>query len=250
MTTQEKLLQDPSNPALYRELGIELVKEDRAVEAVEVFSRGLSYAPLDYDMHFWRGRKYISTERYPEAAADFRLCTNLKPDDWECWYYLGVSCYLAGLYPAAKDAHTASRALMLKNDIKGIPATCDWYWMICMKMGLRDEAQAVLEYVTPGMEAEDGDYLARCLLYKGYYKPEHFVEDRMAEIANAERPGIYEKMLTYGLANYLHYMGQDEKAIPLLKKVAESTEDRFLFAVKEAMQDLDAMGVPYVVPQV
>ena len=57
-------------------------------------------------------------------------------------------------------------------------------------------------------------------------------------------------MLTYGLANYLHYQGRDEESIPLLKGVAESTEDRFLFAVKEAMQDLDALGVEYTVPQV
>lgn len=250
MTAQEKLLQDPSNPALYREAGIELVKEDCAAEAVQVFSRGLAYAPLDFEMHFWRGRKYISTERYAEAAADFQLCAAIRPDDWESWYYLGVSCYLAGLYPVAKEAHTHARELMLKNDVKAIPATCDWYWMICMKMGLKDEAQAVLDNVTPGMEAEDGDYLARCLLYKGYYKPENFVEDRADEIRKSDRPGIYEKMLKYGLANYLHYQGRDEEAIPLLKDVAESVDDRFLFAVKEAMQDLDAMGVSYTVPQV
>lgn len=250
MNVQEKLLKDPTNPALYREVGKELVEQDRAEEAVDVFSRGLAFAPLDYEMHFWRGRKYISTERYPEAAADFQLCAAMRPDDWECWYYLGVSSYLSGLYPVAKLAHEHARELMLKNDIKAIPATCDWYWMICMKMGLKDEAQAVLDYVTPGMEAEDGDYLDRCLLYKGYYKPETFLQDRAEACKASDRPSIYDKMLRYGLANYLHYQGRDEESIPLLKGVAESTEDRFLFAVKEAMQDLDALGVEYTVPQV
>ena len=118
-----------------------------------------------------------------------------------------------------------------------------------MKLGLVDEAQAVLENVYPGMETEDGDYLARTLLYKGYYKPEGFVEDRMKEIDNPERPRIYELMLTYGLANYLHYQGRDEEAIPLLKKVAESPDHRNLFAVMEAMQDLNALNVPFTVPE-
>ena len=94
-----------------------------------------------------------------------------------------------------------------------------------------------------------GDYLARTLLYKGYYKPEGFVEDRMKEIANADRPKIYEQMLTYGLANYLHYEGRDQEAIPLLKTLAEATENRNLFAVKQAMMDLDALGVSYTVPK-
>ena len=134
---------------------------------------------------------------------------------------------------------------MLKYGVKAIPATCDWYWMICMKLGQPEEAQRVLENVYPGMETEDGDYLARTLLYKGYYKPENFVEDRMREIANPERPRIYELMLSYGLANYLHYLGRDEEAIPLLKKLAESPDCRNLFAVKQAMMDLDALGVSY-----
>ena len=55
-------------------------------------------------------------------------------------------------------------------------------------------------------------------------------------------------MLTYGLANYLHYQGRYAEAIPLLKELAESPDNRALFAVKQSMQDLDAMGVSYTVP--
>ena len=248
MNYQEKISADPMNPNMYREAGLELLKENRVDEAVEMFSKGLVYNPFDAVMRFWRGRKFIGREDYGMSASDLKLAATINPEDWECWYYLGVSCYLGGMYEEAKIAHGKSRALMLKYGVKAIPATTDWYWMICMKLGQVDEAQAVLENVHPGMESEDGDYLARTLLYKGYYKPENFIEDRMKEIANPERPRIYEQMLTYGLANYLHYQGRDEEAIPLLKSLAETTENRSLFAVKQSMQDLDALGVSYTVP--
>lgn len=55
-------------------------------------------------------------------------------------------------------------------------------------------------------------------------------------------------MLTYGLANYLHYQGRGDEAVALLKKLAETPDNRSLFAVKQAMQDLDALGVSYEVP--
>lgn len=244
---QARLKADPQNAALYREIGLKLLEEKKTDEAVSVFSKGLIVNPFDSVMHFWRGRKYIGREDYGVSASDLKLAAMLDPENWECWYYLGVSCYLDGMYEEAKDAHAKSRSLMLKYDRTSIPATVDWYWMICMKLGLKEEAQAVLDYVEPGMEAHDGDYLARTLLYKGYYQPEHFIEDRMAEAKfdTKERKAIYEQMLAYGLANYLHYQGRDEEAIPLLLPLAERPANPGLFASKQAMADLDALGVPY-----
>ncbi|MDO4321092.1 MAG: hypothetical protein Q4C61_01060 [Lachnospiraceae bacterium] len=249
MDLLEKLKNDPQNPNLYREYGIQLLKENRGDEALEVFSTGLVYNPFDYVMRFWRGRKYIGREMYVQSASDLKLAAMTNPEDWECWYYLGVACYLAGLYEEAKAAHERSRTNMIKYGIKAVPATVDWYWMICMKLGQKEEAQAVLDYVYPGMETEDGDYLARTLLYKGYYKPENFVEERMKEIQNPERPRIYEQMLTFGLANYLHYQGRDEEAVPLFKSLAESPDNRSLFAVKQAMEQLTELGIAYTVPK-
>lgn len=117
-----------------------------------------------------------------------------------------------------------------------------------MKLGQPEEAAKALEDITPDMPTEDGDYLCRVLLYKGVLKPENFVQECEKNCKNPERPRIYHLMLTYGLANYLHYQGRDAEAIPLLKELAESPDNRALFAVKQSMQDLDAMGVSYTVP--
>ena len=206
------------------------------------------YAPFDSLMRFWRGRKLIGREEYTQSASDLKLAALENPEDWECWYYLGVACYLGGMYEEAKVAHANSKTLMKKYGVNALPATTDWYWMICMKLGQPEEAAKALEDITPDMPTEDGDYLCRVLLYKGVLKPENFVEECEKNCKNPERPRIYHLMLTYGLANYLHYQGRDAEAIPLLKELAESPDNRALFAVKQSMQDLDAMGVSYTVP--
>ena len=245
--TSEILRNEECNPNLKKK-GLELLDAGKTNEAVECFSKGLVYAPFDSLMRFWRGRKLIGREEYTQSASDLKLAALENPEDWECWYYLGVACYLGGMYEEAKVAHANSKTLMKKYGVNALPATTDWYWMICMKLGQPEEAAKALEDITPDMPTEDGDYLCRVLLYKGVLKPENFVEECEKNCKNPERPRIYHLMLTYGLANYLHYQGRDAEAIPLLKELAESPDNRALFAVKQSMQDLDALGVSYTVP--
>lgn len=154
-------------------------------------------APFDSLMRFWRGRKLIGREEYTQSASDLKLAALENPEDWECWYYLGVACYLSGMYEEAKVAHANSKTLMKKYGVNALPATTDWYWMICMKLGQPEEAAKALEDITPDMPTEDGDYLCRVLLYKGVLKPENFVEECEKNCKNPERPRIYHLMLTY-----------------------------------------------------
>ena len=219
--TSEILRNEECNPNLLKKKGLELLDAGKTNEAVECFSKGLVYAPFDSLMRFWRGRKLIGREEYTQSASDLKLAALENPEDWECWYYLGVACYLGGMYEEAKVAHANSKTLMKKYGVNALPATTDWYWMICMKLGQPEEAAKALEDITPDMPTEDGDYLCRVLLYKGVLKPENFVQECEKNCKNPERPRIYHLMLTYGLANYLHYQGRDAEAIPLLKELAE-----------------------------
>ena len=202
--TSEILRNEECNPNLLKKKGLELLDAGKTNEAVECFSKGLVYAPFDSLMRFWRGRKLIGREEYTQSASDLKLAALENPEDWECWYYLGVACYLGGMYEEAKVAHANSKTLMKKYGVNALPATTDWYWMICMKLGQPEEAAKALEDITPDMPTEDGDYLCRVLLYKGVLKPENFVEECEKNCKNPERPRIYHLMLTYGLANYLH----------------------------------------------
>lgn len=185
--TSEILRNEECNPNLLKKKGLELLDAGKTNEAVECFSKGLVYAPFDSLMRFWRGRKLIGREEYTQSASDLKLAALENPEDWECWYYLGVACYLGGMYEEAKVAHANSKTLMKKYGVNALPATTDWYWMICMKLGQPEEAAKALEDITPDTPTEDGDYLCRVLLYKGVLKPETSWRNarRIARIPNA-----------------------------------------------------------------
>ena len=103
--TSEILRNEECNPNLLKKKGLELLDAGKTNEAVECFSKGLVYAPFDSLMRFWRGRKLIGREEYTQSASDLKLAALENPEDWECWYYLGVACYLGGMYEEAKVAH-------------------------------------------------------------------------------------------------------------------------------------------------
>ena len=149
--TSEILRNEECNPNLLKKKGLELLDAGKTNEAVECFSKGLVYAPFDSLMRFWRGRKLIGREEYTQSASDLKLAALENPEDWECWYYLGVACYLSGMYEEAKVAHANSKTLMKKYGVNALPATTDWYWMICMKENVYEISNAGQLYWFAGL---------------------------------------------------------------------------------------------------
>ncbi|SCI77689.1 Tetratricopeptide repeat [uncultured Flavonifractor sp.] len=242
----EKLKTDPCNPELWYQKGLQHTWKGEGEMALHCFSTGLIYAPFNSSLRTWRGRKLMGQSDYTLAISELATASALNPMDWEAWYYQGVAAYLEGMYEHAKMCHTKARHLIAKHDPLCLAATVDWYWMTCMKLGERDEAKRVVDkYIRADMPAFDGDYLCRTLLYKGDLSPEGFTEKCMANIKNPERPRAYYLMLQYGLANYYHYMGQDDKATPILIEVATTKDCQSYFAVKQAIKDLKERNISY-----
>ncbi|MDO4198238.1 MAG: hypothetical protein Q4D13_04565 [Erysipelotrichaceae bacterium] len=112
---------------------------------IDLLGLGLAHAPFNVALRATRGRKYIGSYNYPSAVSDMSLASRLDPTDWEIWYYGGVAAYLADEYEMCKEFHNHARGLMLENGIEAIPATVDWYWMACMKLDQKEEAEAILD---------------------------------------------------------------------------------------------------------
>ncbi len=236
----------------YEELAIEANKvcniDGDYKTGIDLLSNGLAKQPFNVSLRATRGRKYIGSYNYPCAIADLALASRLNPNDWEIWYYGGVAAYLNDEYEMCKQFHTEARKLMIENGIEALPATVDWYWMACMKLGQVKEANEVLdEYIDLDTPSEDGDYKARVLLYKGVYLPDNFIEEHMCgdEVADPERKVVYDLMLTYGLANYYHYHNQDDKANELCLKIAKYPKHHNLFAWAQACKDLKDRGISF-----
>lgn len=209
--------------------------------AIQILSTALCMAPFNATLRHIRGRKYIGWQKFNESIADLKLAVSGLPDDWECRYYLAVSYYLSGQYEFARKYHWESYFLMLKHDIKAIPAVIDWIWMSSMKLGDKDAALEALNNVDINTPSEDGDYLARVLLYKKVYTPDDFVNRHMCIGLKEERTDIYRLMLKYGLANYYRYIAEDlPAAYALYEEIAESEKYHNLFAYIQSQQELNS----------
>lgn len=202
MELVKKLEKDPMNPDLHREYGLQLLEENRVDEAVEVFSKGLVYNPFDPVMRFWRGRKYIGREMFTQSAGDLKLAAMIKPEDWECWYYLGVACYLAGMYEEAKTAHSKSREMMIKYGPDMVPGGSEGYFeRVLVYNGTRDADEVLAE-----AEAKDDHMFATG---------------------------------AYGLAVYFECVtGEKEKAGKILKRIAQRDDTWGGFAEHAAAERL------------
>lgn len=235
-----------TDPAVWKQRGMEALEAGKLDEAIECFSTGLLYAPFDADLYYWRGRKLMGFNQYAHSASDLRLAAQLDPKHWEKWYYGAVAAYLGGLYEVSLESMTKAHEMIIRSgELRHLPAAVDWLWQINMRLGHKEEALAIAKALEADLnEVEDGDYLSRVMLYRGELPVEGFVERCMAEIpeGNKDRPDIYRVMLTYGLANYLRWNGEIDKAIPLLKEVATSDANPHLFAIKQANWDLKELG--------
>ena len=157
---------DPSNCELWMRRGIALSKQMLFKEAVESYSKGLSFNPFHALTYRHRGHRYLSIRCFEEAAADFALSARLDDTNWDTWYHLGLSYYLLGDYKRAAGAY---RTCLEKSDTSDkVVAVVDWYWMTAKRLGDERLAEALLKRVDENTDpGENLSYKRRILMYKG-----------------------------------------------------------------------------------
>ena len=230
--TSEILRNEECNPNLLKKKGLELLDAGKTNEAVECFSQGLVYAPFDSLMRFWRGRKLIGREEYTQSASDLKLAALENPEDWDCWYHLGLSYHLMGSYERALKAYETCYALSPTDEYR--ICTTDWYCMTLMKMGRIDDMRKAAARIHADMEPGMSEgYFDRVLVYNGTRN----IDEVLAEAA-AKDDHMYATG-AYGLAVYEEYvLGNREKAKEILTRIAGRDETWGGFAEHAAADQL------------
>lgn len=190
-------------------------------DAIAIFTEGISKHPEDARMYRHRGHRYISTRQYEKAIADFEEAVALiqgKEDQVEpdglpndkgipisslhgnIWYHLALAHYLQHDWEAAESAYE-SRYETHQNDDNLVSAT-HWYYMTLRRMGREEEAEALLEPITPELDIiENFVYLNTCLFYKGLMN-----EEALLATGGEDYPG---DVTLYALGNWYLYEKQD-----------------------------------------
>ena len=230
---------DPSNCELWMRRGIALSKQMLFKEAVESYSKGLSFNPFHALTYRHRGHRYLSIRCFEEAAADFALSARLDDTNWDTWYHLGLSYYLLGDYKRAAGAY---RTCLEKSDTSDkVVAVVDWYWMTAKRLGDERLAEALLKRVDENTDpGENLSYKRRILMYKGLIKPEELMQ-----FEGAEFPDLEIATQGYGLSNYYYVNGETDKSNAVLKQVLTIKSFWSACGFLAALVDAKTRGLDY-----
>ena len=231
---KDKIRNNPKDQESWFALGLEYFDEEW-LESAKCFSRCIALDPFNAEYYFRRGRKYVSMDKWQYALADFSTATHINSEIAAMWHYKGAAYFFLENYLDAVECFRRSIELNIKYDGDLIPPSVDWAWMAYQKMGLKEDALKVLDYVneTTRIAESDKDYKKRVLLYKGEYDPEEFYAG-----VNQENDllGMAE---VYGLANYYYYLRSDaEKSVKLLEETLAYPRWHHAFAYKLASKEI------------
>lgn len=220
---QEKLAPDPNNVELIIALGRAQANAWRYNDAIETYTRGVKIAPENAILYRHRGHRYISTRKFDKAVADLKRASELKRDDFDIWYHLGLAHYLKGEFAKAAAAYESCYAVAEKNRAAAeankegrddsLVAISDWLYMTYRRMNRSADASRILEKIAPQMLVkENKSYYDRLLFYKGLRKEE--------ELVNVEKATDLEiATVGYGVGNWHLYNGNRAKAEEYFRKI-------------------------------
>jgi tetratricopeptide (TPR) repeat protein len=220
---REKLAADPKNVELIIALGRAQAGVWLYNDAIETYTDGIKIAPNNAMLYRHRGHRYISTRQFNKAVADLKRASELKADDFDIWYHLGLAHYLKGEYAKAAAAYEQCYAVAEKNRAAAdaskegrddsLIAISDWLYMTYRRTKKDAYAAKVLEKITPQMQVkENKSYYDRLLFYKGLKKEE--------DLVNVEKATDLEiATVGYGIGNWHLYSGNRAKAEEYFRKI-------------------------------
>jgi len=220
---REKLAPDPSNVESIIALGRAQANAWRYNDAIETYTQGVKVAPANALLYRHRGHRYISTRQFDKAVADLQRASELKGDDFDIWYHLGLAHYLKGEFTKASVAYERCYAVAEKNRTEAetnkegrddsFIAISDWLYMTYRRIKKNAEAVRMLEKITPQMQVkENRSYYDRLLFYKGLKK-----EEELVNVENATDLEI--ATVGYGIGNWHLYNGNQAKAEEYFRRI-------------------------------
>lgn len=213
------------------------------IEAINIYSKGLTIFPGSYRLLRHRGHRYISIRKFDLAVADLEAATRIVADKrieieadglpnkinkplsnthFNIWYHLGLAYYLKGELKEAARCYETCLQYAVNDDL--LCATVDWLFMTYRELGDNEKARKVLLLVTKDMTIIENDaYYKRILMYKGILDPQALWLVSEVENINGDENDRSLALVTqgYGLGNWYRLNGDSERALEIFNDVVK-----------------------------
>lgn len=241
---------DPSseNAAIWH--GRRLAYLGRYREAIEVYTHGLARHEQSYKLRRHRGHRYITVREFQRAVEDLSEAAALaepfedamepdgapnamniprSTDKFNILYHLALAHVLLGEFESAAEVYVDVREVAQANDDM-LVAALHWSYMTYRRLGMEEEAEALLTDVDPYMDViENDDYLTLLLMYKREVSAAAVIAQATA------REGVGGATLLYGVGNWYLYNDEPVRARTLFETVvAENAWAAFGHVAAEA----------------
>ena len=208
-------------------------------EAVALYTRGMERWPQDWRFPRFRGHRYITLRKFPEAARDLDLAGRLDSTNFDVAYHQGLAHFLLGHHDRAAQvygnclakagnealrareaagAYGAGYRSCMRNatDADSRVAMSDWAWRALMHAGRRGDADALLAGIGEGLAVSTNrSYYENLLLYKGLRTPEQVMTAAGSDSVRFSTSG-------YAVANWYLLRGDTARARDMFRRVARS----------------------------
>jgi tetratricopeptide (TPR) repeat protein len=156
------------------------------MEAIEIFSNGISKHPLNPRFLRHRGHRYITVRCFDKAIADLSKGAEMLKDQVDeieqdglpnarnlptstlktnTLYHLGLAYFLKNDYKNALKAYEECLENTDNDDM--YVATSNWLYITQLRLGKKKEADELLKTIKPDMDLiENQDYMEILMLYK------------------------------------------------------------------------------------
>jgi tetratricopeptide (TPR) repeat protein len=179
--------------------------------AIDVYSQAIAAHPDNAVLYRHRGHRYISVRKLDAAVTDLARAAELRSDDFDIWYHLGLAHFLKGEFALAEPAYRM--CLEAAKDEGSVIAVANWLYHTLRRQSQTAEAAKVLGVVREGMDpGENAAYYDLLLFFRGL-KTEAELEKA------AGRSDLDLATIGYGLGCWHLAGGAADKAFALFERV-------------------------------
>ena len=234
---RSKLSIDSLNPEHIIWYGRRTAYLGRYMEAIDIYTKGLSMYPANPRFCRHRGHRYITVRCFDKAIDDLSKGAGLLKDQVDeieqdglpnaqgiptstlktnTLYHLGLAYFLKADFNNAKKAYDECLKLCDNDDM--YVATANWLYITLLRLDKKKEADELLTTIHVGLDLiENRDYYDILMAYKNKNeKPLLDKTQSMDSISNAT--------LGFGLGNYYLEKGQKKKAKEIFEKVVTGNQ--------------------------